>query len=53
MEMKWRAQEQIYKEIKGMSASEELDYWKKRERSFRKEISKTKNGAKQCVTESL
>lgn len=55
VDMKRRAQEQIYSEIKGMSAAEELTYWKKRERSFRQEISKAKKGnmRKQCAAESL
>jgi hypothetical protein len=55
LDMKLRAQEQIYKEIKGMSITEELKYWKKRERSFRQERPATKKGAsrKQNTVESL
>ena len=55
VDMKWSAQEQIYNEIKGMSAAEELVYWKKRERSFRQEISKAKkdNARKQYAANPL
>lgn len=55
VDMKLHAQEQIYNEIKDLSAAEELVYWKKRERSFRQETPKTKKGnaRKQCAMESL
>lgn len=45
VEMKKRAQEGVYAEIKGMSAVEELAYWKGQEQAFRKEPGKTKNRA--------
>ena len=45
VEMKKHAQEGIYAEIKGMSAAEELAYWKRQEQAFSKEPGKTKRRA--------
>lgn len=46
VEMKRRAQEKIYKEIKGMSVDEQLAYWKKHEQAFQREIAEKTRAAR-------